>query len=57
MELLEKKLRGPFFPFLDGKDEILSGYKQHKLHCNFKQHKIMLRSIVAFQKTENIQVP
>lgn len=28
MGVLEKKLCGPFFPFLGGKNEILSSYKQ-----------------------------
>lgn len=53
----EKKLLGPFFPFLDGKDKILSSYKQQKLCCSFEQHKIMSRSIFALQRTENIEVP
>lgn len=54
MGLQDKKLHGPFF--LGGKYEILSSCKQSKLYCSFKQYKIMSRSILALQRTENIQV-
>lgn len=49
MGLLEKKLQGLFFLFLNGKDEILSSYKQQKLCCNFKQRYVDVR----FSTSEN----